>query len=160
MNDFTIYPFDRRHIYREIYLPSMRGDSIEICVGIDDSGSIDHEDLVRYLSEVRGICSIFGEYTIYLFTCDVKIHQEFIITAESDIPNFVVGRGGTSFVPVFDRIKELELDELPLVYFTDLDGEFPKEKRNDVFWVVQKMGYKKQVPFGNIIEIEEGNKNG
>ncbi len=156
--DFTAYPFDRRHIYREIYLPSMTGDSIEVCVGIDTSGSISHDDLVRYFSEVRGICSIFGEYTVYLFQCDAKLQKEDIITAESDIPNFVTGRGGTNFCPVFDRIRELELEELPLIYFTDLDGEFPKESRPDVYWIIQKNGCTKKAPFGVVVEIENGEK--
>lgn len=155
--DFTAYPFDRRHIYRDIYLPSMRGDSIEICVGIDTSGSISHDDLIDYFSEVRGICSIFGDYTIYLFQGDSKLQKEDIITSDSDIPNFVIGRGGTNFCPVFKHIEELELTELPLVYFTDLDGEFPKEARPNVFWIIQKGNKITKVPFGEIIEIVGNN---
>jgi predicted metal-dependent peptidase len=156
--DYAAYPFNRRHVYREIYLPSMVGDSIEICVGIDSSGSISHQDLVEYFSEVRGICSIFGEYVIHVFISDSQIHQEFTITTDDDLPNFAEGRGGTSFVPVFKRIEELGLEELPLVYFTDLDGDFPTKARDNVFWIVQENGYRKKAPFGEVIEIKKAEK--
>jgi len=158
--DFTSYPFDRRHIWREVYLPSMRGESIELCCGIDTSGSISHEDLTRYMSELRGICSIFGSYTIHLWMCDAAIHgEEQIITEDSDIPTIVMGRGGTSFVPVFEEIEKQELGELPVVYFTDLDGEFPKYHVGDgVFWMIRKdqnKGRNHEVPFGEIITIDD-----
>jgi predicted metal-dependent peptidase len=157
--DFTAYPFDRRHIYREVFLPSMTGESIEMNAALDSSGSITKQDLTRWFSELKGVCSIFGDYLIHVWVCDAAIHQEFDVTAETDLPNFALGRGGTSFVPVFDRIKELEYTELPTVYFTDLEGEFPKEKFNNVFWIVQK-GNKGKVPFGEVIEIDEDVKKG
>ena len=158
-NDFTSYPFDRRHIWRDIYLPSMNGDMIELCLAVDTSGSISKEDLTRYISEVRGLCSIFGSYIIHFWMCDAAIHgEDYIITEDSDVPRMMIGRGGTSFVPVFKRIEELELEELPVIYFTDLDGEFPKTKRNDVFWIIRKeqnQYHKITPPFGVIIEIED-----
>ena len=158
-NDFTAYPFDRRHIWRDVYLPSMNGDMIELCLAVDTSGSISKDDLTRYISEVRGLCSIFGSYIIHFWMCDAAIHgEDYVITEDSDVPHMMMGRGGTSFVPVFNRIEELELEELPVVYFTDLDGEFPKTKRNDVFWIIRKeqnRGSQRTVPFGSIIEIDE-----
>ncbi len=152
-NDFTAYPFDRRHIYREIYLPSLCGEMIEVCCAIDTSGSMSREELTKCFSEVRGICSMFGEYKIYFFQCDCALTEELEITSESDIPNIAKGRGGTSFVPVFKRIEEMELEYLPLIYFTDLEGEFPKIKRNDVYWVTENENH--PVPFGEIIKIED-----
>lgn len=159
-SDFTAYPFDRRHIWRGIYLPSMRGESIEIICGVDTSGSIDKEDLVRYFSELRGICSIFGSYTIHLFECDAATHSQFenyIITEESDVPNVVVGRGGTDFRPVFEAAEKHELYDMPMVFFTDLDGSFPNDERENVFWVIRKTQNRgnHEVPFGEIIEIDD-----
>lgn len=156
--DFTAYPFDRRHIYRDVFLPSMQGDSIEIVSTIDSSGSISHEDLVRYISEIRGICSQFGSYTIYLFIHDTEVHKSFIIEDDSTIPNFVVGRGGTSHIPVFKKIENENLNELPVVCFTDLDTEFPSNySGNSVFWLIRKEQnrYDHKVPFGEIIEIDD-----
>jgi len=159
-SDFTAYPFNRRHIWREIYLPSMQGESIELVCAMDTSGSVSKEDLTRYFSELRGICSIFGSYTIYLMLCDSAIHGEMqIITEDEDLKSVVIGRGGTDFRPVFEKIEEEGLEELPLVYFTDLDGYFPDDHHGDgVFWLVRKnqMRYgRAEVPFGEIIEIDD-----
>lgn len=156
--DFTAYPFDRRHIYREVYLPSMTGDSIELAVAFDTSGSIGKDDLVRFFSEVRGICSVFGEYVIHLIQCDTDVHKYDIITAESDIPNFAIGRGGTSFVPVFKKLDELEISELPLVYFTDLEGEFPKNPKANTYWIIRKGNSRTKAPFGEVIAIDDRNR--
>lgn len=157
--DYSAYPFNRRHIWREIYLPSMRGEKIEIVCAMDTSGSISKEDMIRYLSEIRGICSIFGSYTIHFFQADTEIHKYDIIEDESDTPTLVVGRGGTSFRAVFKRVEETEeLCELPVVYFTDLDGDMPDHHIGDgVFWLIRKEQnrYNHKVPFGQIVEIDD-----
>lgn len=159
-SDFTAYPFDRRHIWRDTYLPSMSGDMIELCLAVDTSGSISKEDLTNYISRVKDLCGIWGSYIIHFWMCDADIHGDDIIITEDDddVPKLMMGRGGTSFVPVFKRIEELELEHLPLVYFTDLAGEFPKAERNHVYWIIrkeQKRWSGDQVPFGTIIEIDE-----
>ena len=158
-SDFAAYPFDRRHIWRDVYLPSMSGDMIELCLAVDTSGSISKEDLTMYISRIRDLCSIFGSYVIHFWMCDAAIHgEDYIITEDSEVPKLMMGRGGTSFVPVFKRIEEFELEHLPVVYFTDLNGEFPKAKRNDVFWVTRKeqnRWNKITPPFGVTIEIDE-----
>jgi len=157
-SDYTTYPFNRRHIWREMYLPSMRGEMIEMIVGMDVSGSVGHDDLVRYFSEIRGIASLFGSYTIHFFQCDTKIHKYEVLTEDDEIPTIAVGRGGTAFEPVFEKIEDEQLQDLPVVYFTDLDGSFPQHYDGDgVFWLIRKdqnrCGH--DVPFGEIIEIDD-----
>jgi|TARA_Y100000310_G_scaffold130679_1_gene129805 predicted metal-dependent peptidase len=157
--DYTTYPFHRSHIHREIYLPSLRGEMIEIACGVDTSGSISRDDLTRYFSELRGICSIFGSYTIHFFQCDAKVHSYEIITEDTEVPTLVQGRGGTNFVPFFDKVLEEQIEELPVVYFTDLDGNFPDNHYGDgVFWLVRKKQLRNgrdNVPFGTIVEIDD-----
>ena len=157
--DYTTYPFHRSHIHREMYLPSLRGEMIEVVCGLDNSGSISKDDLTRYFSELRGICSIFGSYTIHLFQADSAIHSYDVITDDSDIPNVSVGGGGTDFTPVFEKILDEQLEELPVVYFSDLDGNFPDNHYGDgVFWLARKHQLnhgRKSVPFGTIVEIDD-----
>lgn len=158
-SDYASYPFNRRHIWREIYLPSMNGERIDIVCAMDTSGSISKDDLVRYFSEIRGICSIFGEYKIHLFQADTEIHRYDVIEDDSDMPNIVCGRGGTSFKAVFKKVEETEeLQDLPVVYFTDLDGDFPSKHVGDgVFWCIRKEQNRghHEPPFGAIIEIDD-----
>ena len=157
--DYRTYPFHRSHIYREMYLPSLQGEMIELVCGIDTSGSIDSDDLRRYFSELRGICSIFGSYTIHLFQCDTKVHNYEIITEDTEVSTLVKGRGGTDYVPFFERVLDEQLEELPIVYFTDLDGNFPDNHYGDgVFWLVRKRQLRnktRNVPFGTIVEIDD-----
>lgn len=161
-NDYCSYPFNRRHIYREIYLPSMQGETIELICAVDSSGSISTEDLIRYFSELRGIASIFGTYKIHFLCSDADIHSHIVVEDDSDMPKMAVGRGGTDFRPVFKYIKDNdELQGLPVVYFTDLDGYFPDKWDGDgVFWLTRKSqnnryGNPHYVPFGRIIEIDD-----
>ena len=155
-NDFTAYPFNRAHIYREVFLPSMTGDYIEVVVGIDTSGSMSTEDLRWAFGETRALLSSFGEYKVYFYQFDCAIHETKEIEADSDMPTMAVGRGGTSFVPMFDDIEAKELDNLPIIVFTDLDGEMPKREKQNVYWMVLKGGYHSghTPPFGTVIEME------
>ena len=157
--DYVSYPFNRMHIHREIFLPSLQGEMIEVVCSLDTSGSISKNDLIRYFSEIRGICSMFGSYIIHLFQCDTKVQSYDIITEDDEIPNLATGRGGTSFIPLFDRLLEEQLEELPVVYFSDLDGDFPENPiGNGVFWLIRKdqLSYgRTEVPFGTIVEIDD-----
>ena len=159
-NDYCSYPFNRRHIWREIYLPSLQGESIEMVICMDSSGSIGHDDFVRYFSEMRGICSIFGSYRIHLFIGDTQVNQYEVIDEDTPMPTMVQGRGGTDFRPFFERVEKEELQDLPVVYFTDLDGCFPEKWDGDsVFWLVRKEQNRyhngHDVPFGKVIEIDD-----
>lgn len=156
--DYTMYPFNRKHLWREMYLPSLKGEMIELNCCVDSSGSIDHDDLVRYFSELRGICTIFGSYVIHLFIGDTQVNKYETITEDSEFPKFVQGRGGTDFRPFFKQIEDEGLNDFPIVYFTDLDGAFPKSHDGDgVFWLIRKNQnqYKHEVPFGRIIVIDD-----
>lgn len=151
--DFRSYPFHRSHIWRGVFLPSLQGDFIELNVAWDTSGSMSNEELSQGLSETIGMCSNFGGYLIHLYMCDADVHQVVDIEDVSDIPKVVVGRGGTSFIPVFEKMKELQLDEHPLVYFTDLEGSFPSEHKDDTFWIVPERSKKHSPPFGEKIVL-------
>jgi predicted metal-dependent peptidase len=149
--DFRTYPFNRAHIWRKCYLPSLAGEFIEISIGLDTSGSQSQQELSKALSETRGICGSFGDYLIHLMFCDAGMHDTFEITSDSEIPDFVTGRGGTDFRPVFDKIYEEEWEHLPLVFFTDLMGTFPSKPKDNTFWVITERSKGMKVPFGEVI---------
>lgn len=159
-NDYCSYPFNRRHIWREIYLPSLQGESIELVCCVDSSGSISTDDFIRYFSEMRGICTIFGSYKIHLFIGDTQVNQYEVVDEDTPMPKMVQGRGGTDFRPFFERIEKEELQELPVVFFTDLDGCYPDSWSGDsVYWLVRKeqnhYHNEFKIPFGKVIEIND-----
>jgi predicted metal-dependent peptidase len=150
-NDFRLTPANKKHLYRGFYLPSIGGEEINIAVGVDDSGSISDEEIVQFLSEVKGICDAYEEYTIYLFIADASIHQKFELHSFDELPKVVQGRGGTDFRPVIEEACKLDITSI--VYFTDLYGSFPdKEPNKPVIWVSTSDGNVKP-PWGSLIEF-------
>ncbi|MGE5153641.1 MAG: VWA-like domain-containing protein, partial [Bdellovibrio bacteriovorus] len=66
-------------------------------------------------------------------------------------PRDLKGGGGTSFAPVFQWIAKEGIQPDLLVYFTDADGEFPKqEPPYPVIWLVKG---RSRVPWGQRIQL-------
>lgn len=87
-----------------------------------------------------------AEGRILLLECDDHIQsEEWIELSEfTETPKKmkVVGRGGTSFVPVFDRIEALKEEGTQidaLLYLTDGEGVYPKKKPDfPVYFVLEE----------------------
>lgn len=122
-----------------------------IVVALDTSESISTQTLEEFLSVIKWMrkCS-----RLLLLQCDAEITE---IKTIRNIPlSFKVkGRGGTNFKPVFEFVeKKLQNDIDLLVYFTDLEGEFPREAPPyKVLWLVER--FTKEPPFGKVISLEE-----
>ena len=150
-SDFSLCPPNRKHLYRGFILPGITGSEINIACVIDTSGSISSQEMQEFLSEVKGICDAYEEYTIYLFTCDATIHQRWEIRPFDVLPRILEGRGGTDFR---EPLKEAEsLPITTLVYLTDGYGTYPdKQPFYPVIWV-STTDYK--YPWGQVIRLPE-----
>lgn len=136
-------PPNRRYISSGLYLPSRKDDFLSIVVAIDTSAST-MNDLPQFLAELRGIISSFGRYEVTLIECDSRIQSVKKFTEwepfEANEHNFT-GFGGTSFVPVFDHIKEEEEEPRLLIYITDGWGVAPnRPPKYPVLWVLTPEG--------------------
>jgi predicted metal-dependent peptidase len=127
-NDYRLFPPNKKHIWRGIYLPSMRGEEINIMFGCDVSGSISDEEIHEALSEVKGICDQFSDYTIYLRAFDTEIHNRWELHPFEPVPMVVTGWGGTDFNEIC-REAEKTPGISTLIIFTDLEAPFPDEVR-------------------------------
>lgn len=150
-DDYTLMPPNKKFLHLGIYLPSTISNRFTLVIAIDSSGSIDDELLNEFLSEVNFLMQTIQNYQIELLVCDDKIqsHQSFY---NGDVLECTLkGNGGTDFRPVFEYI-ESELDDTKLLlYFTDLDGTFPKKVPSyNVKWVSTKT---QDIPFGEIINL-------
>lgn len=146
----------KRHLHQGLFYPSLYSRTLNIGWAGDTSGSMSDDDLRDGLSELSGILNCFSSYNIHLFGCDCAIHFYDVATPynEVNIKGLVKGRGGTSFIPVFDKIRDDNLDLDALVYFTDAQGEFPLEPPPfPVLWVVKGPA---PVPWGRRCEFESG----
>jgi predicted metal-dependent peptidase len=153
-NDYHLSPHNKKHLWRGFYLPSIAGEEINIACAVDTSGSISDQDMKEFLSEIKGICDAYDEYTIHLFTADAAIQQRWELHSFDKMPTVMSGRGGTDFRPVIEEVEKLDVTSL--VYFTDMDGRFPPKAPNTpVIWV--STGTDK-APFGSVIQFPRENQ--
>ncbi len=147
-----------------------------IVIAVDTSGSCSGVTASRFLGEMsnlmRDFASMGTDGRIVLLQCDTVIQKEMKYDHLADAPMNadameMKGWGGTSFVPVFKRIDDIQKKEGrkidALFYLTDGEGEYPKEKPEfPTFFIMEqkhnsypnkeakKLGIK-------ILEMEAGN---
>lgn len=152
-DDFVMMPPNKKYIYTGFYLPSATSETFNLVVAIDSSGSIDDELLSEFLSELNYLMLSVQKYKIDLLVCDEKIHEHKVFYSGDELDVEIKGGVGTDFRPVFSYIDEnLENTNL-LLYFSDLDGIFPKDAPNyEVKWITKS---ETKPIFGNVILMDE-----
>ncbi|GAB4200023.1 MAG: VWA-like domain-containing protein [Coleofasciculaceae cyanobacterium] len=153
--DFT--GFDRRFIGRKLYLEALEGESVQVFVAVDTSGSVGEQEMQLFLSEVRGILSAYPHLNCQLYYVDADAYGPYSLGNDSEIPQ-PVGGGGTSFVPFFEKVKAANTDwhsDGVCVYLTDGYGTFPQlPPALPVLWVVTPGGLDlAQFPFGEAVRL-------
>lgn len=157
VNDYQWVPPNRRFIHQDIFLPSTQKENIDVVIALDTSGSISNLELQLFLTESLAIFNSFGNINMTVIQCDTKIQHVAHIEAGENldggelpwVSKQIFGRGGTSFIPVFEYIDKKEINASVLLYFTDGFGSFPEEFPNyDTIWI---MTTDVQPPFGTLI---------
>ncbi|MEW6491458.1 MAG: VWA-like domain-containing protein [Cyanobacteriota bacterium] len=152
--DFT--GFDRRFIGRKLYLEALEGESVQVFVAVDTSGSVGDQEMQLFLSEVGGILNAYPHLNCELYYADADAYGPYSLTNDSEIPR-PVGGGGTSFVPFFDKVNTNRdwYTTGVCVYLTDGYGTFPAEPPSlPVLWVVTPGGLAlEQFPFGEAVRL-------
>lgn len=155
-DDYRWTPTDRR--FRDVLLPTLTGEKHRVVIAVDTSGSILGPQLNEFWAELVAILRN-NQCEARVLACDATIQNEW--DENQFDPHMLAdlrGGGGTSFVPVFDRVREyaaLGWRPEAVVYLTDLDGEFPSEPPDvRTIWVVSPKDANKRVPFGEVVGIE------
>ena len=131
-----------------------------VVVGWDTSGSvIKHQS--AFFAEMSGIVADLNPERLIVIRCDAKVHDVDELDQPQDLTELrqeinakgIGGGGGTRFAPVFEWIKDNNVEPDMLVYLTDLEGSFPQQEPSyPTIWANIKPG--KRAPFGTIVEIE------
>ena len=114
----------------------------QLVIAIDTSGSCQKETVREFLSQTYSILSnqenFFRKMEVYLIQCDCMVQSVAVIRNRQQWQNYsreimIAGRGGTDFTPVFRYVEDLQSqgklrDLKALLYFTDGDGCYPREK--------------------------------
>jgi len=149
---------DRRLIVRDIVSPGRSGFGAGVVVlGLDTSGSIfgDPTLINRWLAELTGIMQDVRPKRVIVVECDAVVQRVTELMDESDIARIEVmkGGGGTSFDPVFQYIKDNEIDPDALLYLTDGFGGFPTSApKYPVIWG-NISGPTTPYPFGDVVQV-------
>lgn len=137
-------PPARRHVWHDLYLPSMRDERLHAIVALDTSGSTEN-DLQKFFAELVSLMKSFGNFELDVVQCDACV-QSVEHFSEQKIPEEdhkwqINGMGGTDFRPVFDWVKKQKKAPELLIYFTDGVGTAPaKAPVYPVLWVLTKDG--------------------
>jgi predicted metal-dependent peptidase len=166
-SDYRLYPPNRKHIWRRIYLPSLGVPGPDhLVVAVDTSGSMTDAILSLVLGELDRLRAV-TECRLTLLQCDAAVQQvdEFdsfettiVSRAATNAGTFrFAGRGGTDFRPIFDWVGErvsggmLRLDAL--IILTDGYGPFPPRMPSyPVLWIITEHGAR-DIPFGTQIRL-------
>lgn len=151
---------NRRFLYRGMYIPQEYTQVMgEIAIAVDTSGSMDTESQLKL---AFGYIRAFREEhacKLHLIQCDhdaiadgqYKLYEEHETLPETFK---VVGRGGTSFNPPFELLREKRAEPRVLIYITDGYGACSVPKPGyDVLWVVLKGASEFKPPFGELIHV-------
>jgi predicted metal-dependent peptidase len=158
-DNYKTLPPSKKLLYLGTYLPSLTSESLKLTIAIDSSGSVDEVLLNSFMSEVNSIMLHHANYEIDLLVANAKVqsHEKFY-AGDMLIPNGhsackLKGGGGTDFRAVFEYIELHLFETTLLLYFTDLDGFFPKEEPSyEVLWISPK---ESEIPFGRSIVLDQ-----
>jgi predicted metal-dependent peptidase len=152
--------WDRRHIHRGNYFPTLVGRKLRAVVGIDVSGSIGDKILDKFLTELGGILQSAENLEIDLYWTDTRIHGPERLTHRSNLNELKSkGGGGTDLGPLFTEAEAIAnregLNNLPTIYLTDGYGPTLDREPSSVsaLWVIPNNCALSQ-PWGQIVPIE------
>jgi len=135
-------------------LPSLRSRQTDLVVAVDTSGSIKDSEIQEFIEEID---ALKGQVRarVTLLPCDAALCEgapfRFEPWEQFSRPDEIKGGGGTSFVPVFQWVEKEGIQPDLLLYFTDADGEFPKQEPHyPVIWLVKG---RSKVPWGQRIQL-------
>ena len=159
-NDYRLYPFNKKHIWRQLYLPSIGVPGPDhLVVAVDTSLSMRAQDLAQVLTELDRLRSQ-SECALTVIHCDTKIRLVRSYNPwEASSGEFkrmqFHGRGGTDLRPPFGWVSKKREQQTfvpdALIYLTDGFGASPAEAPDyPVLWIMPESG-SRNMPFGKVI---------
>lgn len=153
---FDFSGFDRRFIHRKLYLEDMVGESFDVAIVVDTSGSIGGRELAAFQNEIQGILDAYPQIHGNLFFADAELYGPFEFSKDAPFPP-ALGGGGTSFCPFFEWVAEQERSgSFPVcIYFTDGYGSFPEAApESPILWIASPGGLESpSFPFGSVARM-------
>ena len=158
-SDFSFTRPNRKGWGLGAVLPSMKNEeTIDICVGLDMSGSITDAMGKDMLSEIKGIMDEYKDFKVKIWCFDTSVYNEQDFDSyENDIESYELkGGGGTEFDANWTYMKEHNITPKKFIMFTDgyPYGSWGDEHYCDTLFIIH--GNQNIVPpFGQYAYYEE-----
>lgn len=145
--------FNRRFIAQGLYLPTVSGEQMgEVCFAVDCSGSITQKVVNQFSAEITKVKEDLMPSRIHVLYFDSEVSHVESYEQHDDLDIKPHGGGGTDFAPVFEKIIELGINPVAIVFLTDLCcNSFGDQPDAPVLWVTTDPG---KAPFGEVVEME------
>ena len=160
-SDFTFSRPSRKGWHTGAILPGMNfQDTIDVCIGIDMSGSIGDIQAKDFLGEVKGIMDEYQDYKIKVWCFDTAVYNEQDFTADGgeDLTEYeIFGGGGTDFMANWTYMKDQDYVPKKLIMFTDgyaWDSWGDPDYCDTVFVIHSNRDKNLQAPFGQTAHYE------
>ncbi|MFY1048803.1 VWA-like domain-containing protein [Apilactobacillus sp. 1-1-2] len=135
--------FNRRQPYRMDLPGRIRGQSENVNVFIDSSGSISDDQYANMVSVVKAIQSI-PNIEVNCYTFDAEVHA----ISDRLISNQRLLQGGTKYQSIVDYVHEHKLASQGCIVFTDGKGEeYLNQPNFNITWVL--LGYENELSVRN-----------
>lgn len=122
-SNFTFNRPNRKSQHSGAILPGlMNQETIDICVGIDMSGSISDDMVKDFLSEVKGIMDEYVDFKVDIWCFDTRVYSYKQYTSDNaeDIHLYEPkGGGGTMFEANWEFMKDNDITPKKFIMFTD-----------------------------------------
>jgi len=143
--------FEKRTLYRDLYLPRVNPKEAigELGIALDGSGSM-YGQFQNCIDEIAGLVREVTPDVIHSMQFDTDVHHYEKLEAVEDFP-IVEGAqwGGTAFDPIFNFVKEKDIDQemTALLIFTDGYASFSADQPSyPVMAVVTEDGTEEYFP--------------
>lgn len=134
----TIVRRNRRQPERFDLRGTLPKNEAEVVVAIDISASMKDDEMKKILIEILSITHA-SKNKVIVIECDNEIRKVYKLRSEKDIQKRCRENGSTLFSPVFKYIRDKNLKNCILVYFTDGVGEKELEIKpfnKKTLWVI------------------------
>lgn len=144
---------NRAYIAEDIYIPSMRDETLgELVFVIDTSGSVSDEAVKQSWSEILDVARHQRPSKLVVIQCDASVQssEEIDIGAVDQFEVEVKGRGGTRFSPAFEHIAEHYPNAEAIIYLTDMEcSDYGVDPEKPVLWLSTSKDWS-EPPFGEV----------
>ena len=141
---------NRRFASQGLYLPSVSGQRMgELVFAVDCSGSINQGTIDQFASEINVVKDDLNPARIHVLYFDSEVSHVESYGADDQLDIKPHGGGGTDFAPVFEKITELGLEPVAVIFLTDLCcHSFGQAPDCPVLWVSTEST---EAPFGEVV---------